>query len=262
MADISITAGYQGRRRPMDGKVAYEIDVKPGGGWQICRPFSERLNSFRAERVHKIGQRETPVVLEVGPTVVLHMVPHASLNESVEVEIKPLRHRSADLLPMGSGGCSYRYNAAGFLTYASASEGRSSSYLQLFRNGVFETVSSQMFRARDGQQYLLSRFFEEEVISAVARLAKAATTIGIMSPCSVSIGLVGAKDARMGVDASRHWFNAGSTFGSDALLVPWVDIGDADADFAAELRPSFDFVWQAAGWPESHYYDASGKRTQ
>jgi hypothetical protein len=64
----------------------------------------------------------------------------------------------------------------------------------------------------------------------------------------------------MVADSSRHWFNVGHPIDRDVLEAPLIPIEHADA--ATTLRPSFDFTWQAAGWPGSQYYDNNGQRTR
>ncbi len=244
----------------MDDKVLYEVNAKPDGSWEICRPLSWRLANFRSERVRKIEKDETPVPLDTGPKVVLHLIPHASLNEAVEIDVKQLYNVVSDLMPLACSGCSHRFNADGFLTETSSREGKHSGYLQVFRNGSFETVSTELFTTQGEQGYLASLLFEREVINVVSRLVRLTGTLGIPGTCSIAVSLLGARGVLMTVDPYRNRFKQGYPIDRDALIVPWAAIGDTDV--SAALRTSFDFVWQAAGWPGSQYYDADGNRTQ
>ena len=45
----------------------------------------------------------------------------------------------------------------------------------------------------------------------------------------------------------------------DVLLLPEVIVEDFEADPREYMRPVFDAVWNAAGWPRSMNYDEEGK---
>lgn len=54
----------------------------------------------------------------------------------------------------------------------------------------------------------------------------------------------------------------GRSFGSpidrDVLLVPEVVVEDFNVASDQVMKPIFDAVWNAAGWPGSHNYDNAG----
>lgn len=43
----------------------------------------------------------------------------------------------------------------------------------------------------------------------------------------------------------------------DALLIPEILVESCDVDSATVLRPAFDAIWNAAGWPRCVNYDAT-----
>ena len=46
----------------------------------------------------------------------------------------------------------------------------------------------------------------------------------------------------------------------DALLAPDALLNEGNSDLGKVLRPCFDAIWQASGWPGSPGYDDEGKR--
>lgn len=162
---------------------------------------------------------------------------------------------------MASHGWNHRFNADGFVRDSPASAGRSYGYAQLFRSGVVENATTQTFRELEGRTFVVSQYFEQEVIAAVERSAALAQRLGLPAAQTVLVSLVGANDALMGTDRSRHWFGEGYPIGRDPLEVPPVRMDDPGSA-AAALKPAFDFIWQASGWPGSQCYNPDGSRRQ
>ena len=244
----------------MEGKILYEINAKSDGGWEICRPLSWRLEDFRRDRLNKIEQGEALVKLEDGPKVVLHLIPQGTLEAAVDLDLKQFANSPTELFPLGSGGFNHRFNALGLLTESSSrKDGYSSAYLQLFRDGIVETVSSGFFTSNNSGISLASLFFEQEVLKAITRYVSIAKKLNISGPHWAAISLLGVKGCLMAIDPSRHWFSTGSPIADDRLLIPYARI--ENEEISKTMRPIFDFVWQAAGWPGSHNYDAEGNRT-
>jgi hypothetical protein len=240
-------------------RVLYEINPRSPGGWEVVTPLPVLLDELRQHRVGRLRAGEMPVALDPGPQVVVHFIPHGSLRGEETVNLKDFGDAPSDLKPLGSNGWNHRYNSDGFLTESPSSQGKSSGYLQLFRDGMVETVSTRLFVPHENRVYLGGVGFEREVIEAVTRLLAFAGRLEIAAPYEVGIGLLGARGAFMWADRSRHWFGNGYPIDRDVLLVPSVRLQAGD-DPAQALWPAFDHVWQATGWQGSHGYNQDGTR--
>lgn len=243
----------------MFDRVLYEINPKPEGGWEVVRPFSWRLSAFLADRNAEITARRAPAALEPGPTVVLHLVPNDALDGTVFVDIRGMANSCPELRPLASGGANYRYNADGFLTDSPSADGMVSGYAQLFRNGIVEAATTDVFTERTGKILIASLLFEDEVIASVRRCVALAVRLGLAAPYFACINLLGVDGVVMATDSFRYWSDGGRRIDRERLQAPPVAL-DAQSDVVKELRPIFDYFWQAAGWPESHYYQEDGTR--
>jgi hypothetical protein len=54
-----------------------------------------------------------------------------------------------------------------------------------------------------------------------------------------------------------HW-DGGHPIDRDALIIPEIMIEDFDCNPGKVMKPAFDAIWNAAGWPRSINYDKEG----
>lgn len=245
----------------MSDRVLYEINERPGGGWEVVRPLQARIQEFRQDRVAEIAAGNAPAALAPGPVTVVHFITNGSLDGRVPVDLRQWERYHSLLQPLYSSGWNHRYNADGFLTESSKRENRVDAYAQLFRNGVIEAASTGLASEYNGQRLVASQLFEDEIIDATARYVAVAEQLAAVSPHTAMITLIGGKGYSMAVDTSRRWSSGGRPFDRDLLQAPPVITVDASTVVAA-LRPSFDYFWQAAGWSGSQYYQEDGSRRQ
>ncbi|MEK7280999.1 MAG: ATP-binding protein, partial [Chloroflexota bacterium] len=82
---------------------------------------------------------------------------------------------------------------------------------------------------------------------------------GIDPPLVLMLTLLGVHGYKMAVNPSRT-FREAYPIDRDSLIIPERVIEDFDADVGEVLKPCFDAIWNAAGWPKSINYDDNGKR--
>jgi hypothetical protein len=240
-------------------RVVYEVTPK-AGGWEVSRPIPQVLEDLRESRLEQIKKGDTPVVLEAGPRFVLHFVPQSSLASETEVDIRRLGDMP-NLRPLSSSTHNSRFNADGFLVYNPEREGKSDGYLQVFRGGIVEAVSSRFFGEVEGRPRISGVRVEKEVLEVTPRLIQIMEELGIVGPFGVMMSLTGVRGFSMTSDPSRFWPDETPPIDRDVVLVPPVEVKDAADDLGATFRPGFDLIWQAAGFPSSRSYGADGKRT-
>ena len=167
--------------------------------------------------------------------------------------------RSGDLQPLGSRGSNTRHNFDGFLTYSPSGDSSGDSYLQIFRAGSIEAVESKLIRDRGDGLSIPSVRYERQLIDGLSRFLALQKELGVEPPVFMMLSLSGVRGYRMGVDQSRIGLSEDNRIDRDALVLPEIMIESFDCDAAEVMRPAFDAIWNACGWPRSMNYDEEGK---
>jgi hypothetical protein len=231
----------------------YRLDVSElRSVFALSETTAERIRNFRAERLSMIVSGETPVPLPVGAKIVLHIVPLNAFDVAARFDVTSLAQRSGLLQPLTSGrGWTHRINFDGIVTYSDH------SYFQFFRNGSVEAVDSYLLRLIDNSKFIPSVVYERDIIDGLRRYSSIQKELGVEPPLLVMLNLVSVLSYTMGVD-QRYSFYNGHPIDRDTLIVPEVMVENFGFDPAAALRPAFDAVWNAAGWPRSINYNNEG----
>jgi hypothetical protein len=148
-----------------------------------------------------------------------------------------------------------RYNADGYVAWTNR------SYVQLFRNGCIESVYAYGtdHPAGGARTGLPSIEFEARVFRQVKAGTFILGKLLVEPPVALAVSLLGVKGLQMLV--SQEYFSTSSrdVFDRDPLLLPEVVIDRFGNHPTVDGRPLVDAVWNAAGWPSSPYFDATGK---
>ena len=225
---------------------------------------ADRIRRFRQERLGSIMAGETPVQLSSKMVAVLHLIPLGPFlnNDRLPLsEIENLMH----FCPLGGYG-SQRFNLDGHLSVSDHPHqpNERDGYCQLFLNGAIETVSSSLIQPRsesDSTDFvgsIASVHYENEIIDAVRRYLNGFKTLGINSPISVSFSLLNSKGVMMHVGQNYIPRRRPATLDRQVANFPDVVFPDAKVEAATALKPIFDSVWNAFGFPRSLNYDDSG----
>lgn len=243
----------------------YPLDVSEvGRHFLLSETRAERVRGFRAERLGKIIAGETPVHLNESPKTVLHIIPFAAFDPYCRIDVAPLEKSADNLCPMDAR-CPdrWRYNLDGFVSYSIAPVGSSvRSYSQIFRNGCIEAVNTSMIGVQEGQDAIISSGpFENMLIEALLAFLSFQKQIGVETPLFVMISLLGVFGYMVEPFNSRHnhfWRDNARPIDRNDLVLPEIVIDSFDVDPAQVLKPAFDAIWNASGWPKSLNYDDSG----
>jgi len=141
----------------------------------------------------------------------------------------------------------------GYLTY-SITDGNASRYVQLFRNGVLEAVESSLLKRSDLK--IPSIAFEEVIMKAFKSYISNLKDLNVGLPIFAFLTFTGVKGYSMTSDPL--WIKE-ETIEKDILLIPEIVIENFDFEVEKILKPWFDTVWNACGFPNSKNFDNSGK---
>lgn len=220
---------------------------------------AKRVETFVIERTSKILSGEAPVQLPSKATVLLHLIPIGTFQDSGRIKPKGLTGRTLELAPLHSDfGLSTRINLDGFLTYAvERSSATHPSYAQFFRNGIIESIGTEYLNEREGKKYIPFLYLEKELLDATTRYLAFYRTEGIPPPVELRLTLLGAKGFEMYPD--RMFMRNSSPIDRDTLNLPGILIDDLTQPSDTILRPVLDSLWNACGYGECPNYNAEGR---
>lgn len=241
----------------------YPLDISElRTAFSLSETISQRVRLFRTERLSKIVSGEAPVSLAGSAFTVLHVIPLISFDMPTTIyNLAGLERDTGILQPLGSNGWSHRVNFDGLLTYTPTLETMSPmSYLQIFRNGIIEAVDERLLRRNkeDRKPYIPSVLFERAILEALPRFVKILKRSDISPPVFIMLSLLGVSGYVMAV-RGRGFSHGDTPIDRDALIVPEVLVENFELNPDELMKPVFDAIWNAAGWPRSLNYDNDGK---
>jgi hypothetical protein len=238
-------------------KGKFDLDVSEiRAAFVLSEAREERIRNFRIDRISKLIAGETPVRLDRSPKMVLHIIPLAAFDFSLILDNSSFR-KNLDSLPSINGGIDHtRYNLDGFLVYNDSIEPEVyRSYVQVFRNGIIESVDRCTHEGGIPGVYIDSKLHE-----ILPKYISAQKQFGTEPPFLVMFSLVGVLGYPMDVKGIGVLGNprAGPKMDRDVVQIPEVLIEDFDYDLYKVLKPILDAFWNSAGYEKSPHFDSNG----
>lgn len=241
--------------RSSNGK--YQLDVgEIRTAFVLSESATDRCRDFRLDRLSKIQAGDTPLPLQDGAKVVLHIVPISFSGQRVGLDDSSVEKlaRAGALVPLyRSGFATYRYNFEGVYTFMHPPGAPlATSYLQLFRSGCIETVDAPIL---ERNMRIPSVAFEDRIIKSLPNYFKGLQMLNVDPPVFVMLTLIGVLGFQMGID--NIGFDPTAKIDRNILLCPEVLIEDFGCEIDAAIKDAFDAVWNATGWPCSRNYQGN-----
>ena len=97
----------------------YQMDVTEiRAAFLMTEAIPERIRRFRDSRLSKIVAGETPLPMDSGPKMILHLLPVSSFSKPIAVDVVAVSHNFIQLPPLGTGGYDgSRMNLDGCVTF-------------------------------------------------------------------------------------------------------------------------------------------------
>lgn len=240
------------------GKYRLDID-EIRASFIASESLSRKIKEFRINRIAQILADETPIALEGGPKIILHILPIESflLGKSFDISIALRNH--IDLRTLSAFNVRYRYNFDGVLKYSFISEDISTSYVQLFRSGIIEAVDTYMLSYENEQKAFHIIDIEKELIGILNDYLRFLRSLGVNPPLLIALSILGVRGFAMVAPRFRLGL-ARHPIDRDNLLIPETLVKDYEEEASTVLWPIFDTLWQSAGWQKSPCYDEQGNR--
>lgn len=155
----------------------------------------DKVRDYRNKRISEILAEaiSIPLDFDYKPKLILHIIPTIAFSPSFAIDLKSNDELQFHLEPVFGEVHSYRLNFDGFLITSTLLEiSKVSNYLQLFRNGIIETVDTY-FMSRphsDHKEFLGLPSIEEEIESVIKKIISVYKLLNIHSPFFVFISLL------------------------------------------------------------------------
>ena len=118
------------------------------------------------------------------------------------------------------------------------------------------------YAQNDGQLVIRGTAYENKLIESLFIYLSALEELNIELPIFIFLTLVGIRGYFMFVGEKRFNVQGNSGIDRDILLLPEVIIENYDTAPEDILKPCFDAMWNACGFPKSPNYDDAGKRIE
>lgn len=242
----------------------YQMDVTEiRSAFLLSEALPERMKRFRDERIGRIIANQEPMPLPDRSRLIMHVLPIVSFTSNPNIAVTELKAHIGELTPVGHSGCSHRLNVDGLVTYSgSRNDDEKDSYCQIFRTGQVEAVYARLVEEKDNSRYIASVAYERYIIEAVSHYLRVLKALDIPCPLMISFAMTGVCGVLMYV-GMRYSSTAAAPIDRDMLVLPdvlveeYASVSNMNA-VARTLRPIFDVIWNACGYPRSHNFDAEG----
>lgn len=248
--------------RSSNGK--YELDVgELRNAFTFSNSLNENIKRFRENRVASIYANETPVPFYKTAKIILHLIPLVSFNPSVSFDMEKAREKAQFFAPLrfhaGAIG-TMRYNLEGLLSYGTDSQSELAfTYTQLYRNGILEVVDSSTLQPSGQKNYIASTLFEGLLINRLPDYLAGLQYLSVEQPIVIFLTLVGVKGYTMATDILTSVRQRSYDLDKDILLLPETIVNAYGAKVDQVLKPAFDAIWNACGFPSSQNYNEKGE---
>jgi len=208
------------------------------------RTDKEQLAEFRENRLLSVmANTINDVYLKDAPRIVIHAIPFTSFSEAApSIPVKAMEGYKSPLY------ISPRLNFDG--RFMLIDEGSEYSYIQLFRNGIFEYAKAVYTESMENYHRNSIRAFDpsvfKEVIFHLENGLEFLSANGVDTPISLSVSLVGFK----GVSFWAQQISIrpiGHILDRDLLILPEVIVTDYSANLLELLQDNLDIISNAFG---------------
>ena len=235
-------------KRRNSGK--YSVDV-----YELNQMFmqnqllKERIKEFRTTRIKSVIDQKFIPNLEIGNSFFIHLIPFGFSNNQI-LDFSDIKQNSSiNMRPMYSHGWDTMFNIDGFAAFSTSSDRQNiTSYNQLFRNGIYEVYTSELFykNQKDFLEFDGDSFIQE-VIEKIKEGLTVINKYNIETPFYVSFSFHNVKG---NVISNRRSYYS-QQFKQDELIFPLIQLSNYEDNIYDLLKPNFDILWQSLGYDKS-----------
>jgi hypothetical protein len=242
----------------------YQLDVyELQAAFNSTNVITDHLRSFRMKSLERILGNEIPIPLPSMSKVILQLIPFGSLVSTtkydlIDFQIMP---KKQELTPIAVHfPLNPKFNFEGLLTTGKDDNQKIISYLQLYRNGIVESVDTSIFTVIANRSCIDPTPFTKGIIEATKRFFNIQNLLETEPPYFLILTLLGTRGFSLpssdGCSGVYHNF-----IDRNDLVIQELVVDDLSLPPETLLRPAFDAVWNSAGLAQSPFYDSEGNWT-
>ncbi len=152
-----------------------------------------------------------------------------------------------------------RHNLEGFLVFQEG-EPPAEWYAQVYRTGIVEFVASNFVSGNNGFRWIPGNGFEELILDYVTRVLSTLLRCGVSPPVVILLTLIHVEGVHLSIEREIHGRDTREPFDRSIISIPELVLETVEGDISKGMKPLFDALWNASGWPKSPCYDAAGNR--
>jgi hypothetical protein len=219
--------------------------------------YTDRVRSFVRDRIKTLFTSETPIGIISGPKVAVHVIPIPSFVDGRFLDLIQTLDRGT-FLPMPLAEVGLRATSFPNLDgFCSASQ-TSSGYVQFFRSGAIEALR-RLGTRDDGCPYFVGHQFANMLLQGVRQYRETLMSYDAGFPISIFVSLLDVQNCyHKRVGPFGEWVHDGP-LGRQFVILPDVQVTDAQTDVLSAMRPLFNVLWNAFGSMNCDLYDQHGK---
>jgi hypothetical protein len=211
---------------------------------------ADRLREFRVARLASIAAGEGPGLSEGDPILVIHLIPLQAFTSQGELDIE--KYYNTPIWPIGASSWNHQINIEGVLYYAENREEVLSNYVQVYRSGIIEVADEFAFSTdRAGNKIAPLKAIESRINQYLPQYLNCMKEIGVTPPVFMFLSIVGAMGCRAYIDRMFLDIMDCPRLKRDPLMLPEISIDDLSSDPSIILKPVYDRLWNAFGFPGS-----------
>lgn len=236
-------------KRRISGK--YAVDVyELNHMFMQNQVLSEKANNFRTERIQNVLSQNSIPNLDVQNSIFIHIIPFGFLDYQILDFSTAENSLTTKMRPIYANGWDKMYNIDGFATFATSSDRQTiTSYNQIFRNGVYEIYSAELFyETRHNNQLGFSgQSVMEEISRSVDEGLFVLKEMKVEPPFLISFSFHNVIGKIM--DNDRSFYTR--SFKQNEIVFPLILFPTYETDIRKNLKPNFDILWQSFGFSKS-----------
>src|SRR5690554_2662056 len=235
-------------KRRNSGK--YAVDVyELNNMFMQNQVLKEKASDFRKKRIKTVLNQESLPNLVVDNSFFVHIIPFSFLDNHIVDFSKAEKDNILDMRPIGTTGWDKMYNIDGYATFTTSSDRQQiSSYNQIFRNGIYEAYTSELFfEDRNGNIAFNGMAMIKETLRTISEGLKVLNHMQFEPPFLVSFSFHNVLGKLLYNDTSFY----SKPFKQNEIIFPLILIPTYESDIYSLIKPNFDILWQSFGFAKS-----------
>ena len=218
---------------------------------------AEQIRRFLDERLARIVAGEGAFPMDGTALTVLHLLPLRMSDPASRFDLRELDKQRIMLPPLFVNGWDHRYNLDGYATWSPADHPKT-SYVQVFRNGAIEAVESRMLAPTELQPSSIpAGLLAKQLMDNIPKYLRVQRHLGVTPPIVLLLTLLGVNGYLL--EVGHAWAYRSTAVDRNIIQTPEAILEDWSTDVHVLVRPALDAIWNAAGYSECSFYDASGQ---